>query len=71
MVKSTIRTPEATKEYPHSPFSDDSISPRRKKQRSDDNIQGGFQKITALAYEGEVNMGEKDEEWLLGMSKYF
>ena len=24
-----------------------------------------------MTYEGEVNIGEKAEEWLLGMSKYF
>ena len=28
-------------------------------------------KKKASTYEGEVNMGEKAEEWLLGMSKYF
>ena len=27
--------------------------------------------IKALAYEREMNTGEKDKEWLLGMSKYF
>ena len=40
-------------------------------RRNDDNHQGEFRKIRAPTYEGEVNMGEKDEEWLLGMSKYF
>ena len=35
------------------------------------SLQGEFRKIRALTYEGEVNTGEKDEEWLLGMSKYF
>ena len=34
-------------------------------------FRGEFRKIRAPTYEGEVNMGEKDEEWLLGMSKYF
>jgi len=34
-------------------------------------FRGEFRKIRAATYEGEVNMGEKDEEWLLGMSKYF
>ena len=55
----------------HSPSSEDSLSPCRKKQRSDDNLQGEFRKIRAPSYEGEVNMREKAEEWLLGMSKYF
>ena len=27
--------------------------------------------MRAPTYEGEVNTGEKVEEWLLGMSKYF
>ena len=40
-------------------------------QRSDDSLQGEFQKIRSLTYEGEVNTGEKAKEWLLGMSKYF
>ena len=56
-------TPEATKEDHHSPASDDSLSPWRKRQRSDDSLQGEFQKIIALTYEGELNMGEKEEEW--------
>ena len=64
-------TPKAPKGDHHSPSSDDSLSPRRKKQRSDDNLQGGFTKIRAPTYEGEVNTGEKDEEWLLGMRRYF
>ena len=64
-------TPEATKGDPHSLASDDSLSPRRKRQRSDNSLQGEFQKIRAQTYEGELNTGEKDEEWLLGMSKYF
>ena len=34
-------------------------------------FKGEFRKIRAPTYEGEINMGEKDEEWLLGMSKYF
>ena len=62
-------TPEATKGDHHSPASGDSLSPRRKRERSDDSLQGEFQKIRAPTYEGEVNMGEKDEEWLLGMTK--
>ena len=37
-------TPEATKGDHHSPASDDSLSPRRKRQRSDDSLQGEFQK---------------------------
>ena len=64
----TLETPKGDH---HSPSSDDSLSPCRKKQRSNDNLQGEFRKIRAPAYEGEVNIGEKDEEWLLGMSKYF
>ena len=63
-------TPEATKGDHHSPASDDSLSPQRKRQRRDHRLQGEFQKISAPTYEGQVNMGEKDEEWLLGMSKY-
>ena len=47
------------------------ISHCRKKQRNDDNLQGEFRKIKSLTYEGEMNTGEKAEEWILGMSKYF
>ena len=32
---------------------------------------GEFRKIRASNYEGEVNTGEKAEEWLLRMRKYF
>ena len=64
----THETPE--REY-HSPSNEDSISPCRKKQISDDNLQGDFRKIRSPTYEGEVNTGERAEEWLLGMSKYF
>ena len=64
-------TPKETKGDHHSLASDDSLSPWRKRQRSDDSLQGGFREIRAPTYEGEVNMGEKDGEWLLGMSKYF
>ena len=64
-------TPEALKGDHHSPSSDDSLSPRRNKQRSNDSLQGEFRKIRALTYEGEVNTREKVEEWLLGMRKYF
>ena len=64
-------TPEANKGDHHSPTSDDSLSPMRKRQRSDDSLQGEFRKIRAPTYEGEVNTGEKAEEWFLGMSKYF
>ena len=64
-------TPEAPKGYHHSPSSDDSLSPQRKKQRSNDRLQREFRTIRAPTYEGEVNMGEKVEEWLLGTSKYF
>ena len=58
---------ETTKGDHHSPTIDDSLSPRRKKQRSDDSLQGEFQKIRAPTYEGEVSTVEKAEEWLLGM----
>ena len=34
-------------------------------------FRGSFKKIRAPTYEGEVNIGEKDKEWLLEMSKYF
>ena len=64
-------TPEAPKGDHHSPSSDDSLSPCRKKQISDDNLQGEFRKIRTTTYEGEVNMEEKDEKWLLDMIKYF
>ena len=40
-------TPKATKEDHHSPFSDDSLSPWRRKQRSDDSLHGEFRKIRA------------------------
>ena len=43
-------TPKATKGDHHSPTSDDSFSPQRKKQRSDDSLQGEFQKIRAPTY---------------------
>ena len=64
-------TPEATKGDHHSPASDDSLSPRRKRQINDDTIHGYLKKIRALTYDGEVNTGEKTKEWLLGMSKCF
>ena len=32
---------------------------------------GEFRKIRAPTYEGEINTGEKAEEWLLGMRNYF
>ena len=60
-------TPKAPKGDHHSPSSDDSLSLRRKKQRSDDSLQGGFRKIRDLNYEGEVNTIKKVEEWLLGI----
>ena len=69
--KKEERTLEASKGYHHSPSSEDSLSPCRKKQRSNDSLQGGFRKIRAPTYEGELNTGEKGEEWMLGMSKYF
>ena len=37
-------TPEATKGDHHNPASDESLSPQRNTQRSDDSLQGGFQK---------------------------
>ena len=40
-------TPKPVKGDHHSPFSDDSLSPRRNKQRSNDSLQGDFQKIRA------------------------
>ena len=64
-------TTEAPKGDHHSPSSDVSLSPRIKKQRSYDSLQGDFRKIRAPTYEGEVKTGEKDQEWLLGMRKYF
>ena len=64
-------TPEPPEGDHHSPSSYGSLSPCRKKEITDDNLQGYFRKIRAPTYEGEVNMGEKVEEWLLGMNKYF
>ena len=55
----------------HSLSSDNSLSPCRKRQKNDDNLQGEFRKIKDPTYEGEMNTKEKDEKWLLGMSKYF
>ena len=55
-------TPEPTEGYYHTPSSDYSLSPCRKKQRNQDNLQGDFRKIKAPTYEGEMNIGEKDEE---------
>ena len=54
----------------HNPSSDYSLSPCRKKHRNGDNLQGEFRKIKAPTYEGEMNTWEKDEEWILGMTKY-
>ena len=56
------RTPKAPKGDHHSPSSDDSLSPRKKKQRSDDSLYGEFRKILGPTYEGQVNTREKDEE---------
>ena len=64
-------TPEAPKGDHHSASSDGSLSPRRKKQRRNNNLQGKFRKVGAPTYEAEVNTWENDEEWLLGMRKYF
>ena len=64
-------TLEAPKGDHHSPSSDGSLSPHRKKQRSDEILQGEFRKIRSPAYEGEVNTREKVEEWMLGMREYF
>ena len=63
-------TPEPLEGDYHSLSSDKSLSPCRKKLRNDDNIQGEFRKIKSSTYEGEMNMGQKSKEWLLGMSKY-
>ena len=47
---------EHTIEHPkrdyHSPSSDDSRSPCRKKHRNHDNLQGKFRKIKSPTYEG-------------------
>ena len=64
-------TPEPPEKYYHSLSSDNSLSPCRKKQGNDDNLQGEFRKIRAPTYEGEMNTEEKYEEWLLDLSKYF
>ena len=41
------RIPKAPKGYHHSPFSDDSLPPRRNKQIINDSLQGDFKKIRA------------------------
>ena len=64
-------TPEPLERDYHNFSSDDSLSPCRKKQRNDDNLQGEFKNIRAPTYGGEMNTGEKAEEWLLGMRNYF
>ena len=38
-------TPEETKGYHHSPTSDDSLSPQRKRHRNDDSLQGALDEI--------------------------
>ena len=53
-------TPKGTKGDHQFLSSDDPLSPRRKRQRSDDSLQGEFRKIRAPTYEGEVNTREKD-----------
>ena len=63
-------TPEPLEGEYHSPSSEESLSQYIKKQRSDENLHGEFRKIRAATYEGEANLGEKYEEWLLGMRKY-
>ena len=64
-------TPEPPEGYYHDPSSDEFPSSCRNKEINDDNLQGEFRKIRAPTYKGEMNTWEKDEEWLLGMSKYF
>ena len=58
--------PEPPERDYHSVSSDDSLSPCRKKQRNEDNLQGEFKKIKSPTYEREMNVGEKDEEWIIG-----
>ena len=55
----------------HSLSSDNSLSPCRKKQRNDDNLQREFKNIRDPTYEREMNTRERVEEWFLGMRKYF
>ena len=45
--------------------------PEERRKRVMTVFRGEFQKIRAPTYEGEVNIGDKAEERLLGMSKYF
>ena len=40
-------------------------------EKKDDILQGEFQKIKAPTFEGDLDDGEKEKQWLLGMSKYF
>ena len=62
-------TPQILERDYHSISSDNSLSPYRKRQKNDDKLQGEFQNIKSPTYEGEMNIGDKDEEWLLSMSK--
>ena len=64
-------TPKPPERDYHNISSDNSLSPCRKKHRNDENLQGEFRKIRAPTYEGEINIEQKTEEWLLCMTKYF
>ena len=64
-------TPELPERDCHGLSNDNSISPCRKRQKIHDNLQGEFWKIKAPTYEGEMNIKERVEWWLLGMRKYF
>ena len=63
--------PEPPERYYHNLSSDNYLSPCRKKQRNDENLQGEFRKIKSPTYEIEMNTREKAKEWLIGMRKYF
>ena len=41
------------------------------KYKSDNSWKGEFQEIKSPTFEGDVDVGENDEEWLLRMRKYF
>ena len=58
--KKEKHTPEPLEIYYHSISSDSSLSPCRKKQGNDENLQGEFRKIRSPTYEGEVNTREKN-----------
>ena len=41
------------------------------KHKNDNSWEGEFQEIKSPTFEGDVDVGENDEEWILRMRKYF